>query len=88
MQPDFLTDRHSPPAVALTDETRGILNADLFARLPRGASPRQCRAWPHLVEADFAALDSSVLSGAVRDATELEPPQRRAIRSGAIRAFW
>ncbi|SCB54989.1 glyoxylate/hydroxypyruvate reductase A [Bradyrhizobium shewense] len=58
----------------LTDETRGILNADLFARLPRGASLVNVGRGPHLVEADFlAALDSGALSGAVLDVTEPEP---------------
>ncbi|PPQ16399.1 glyoxylate/hydroxypyruvate reductase A [Bradyrhizobium sp. AC87j1] len=58
----------------LTDETRGILNAHLFARLPRGASLVNVGRGPHLVEADFlAALDSGALSGAVLDVTEPEP---------------
>ncbi|MBR0984354.1 2-hydroxyacid dehydrogenase [Bradyrhizobium liaoningense] len=58
----------------LTDETRGILNADLFARLPRGASLVNVGRGPHLVEADvLAALDSGALSGAVLDVTEPEP---------------
>lgn len=58
----------------LTDETRGILNADLFARLPHGASLVNVGRGPHLVEADFlAALDSGALSGAVLDVAEPEP---------------
>lgn len=58
----------------LTDETRGILNADLFARLPRGASLVNVGRGPHLVEADLlAALDSGALSGAVLDVTDPEP---------------
>ena len=58
----------------LTDETRGILNADLFARLPRGALLVNVGRGPHLVDADLlAALDSGALSGAVLDVTDPEP---------------
>ncbi|OKO90225.1 2-hydroxyacid dehydrogenase [Bradyrhizobium sp. NAS80.1] len=58
----------------LTDETRGILNADLFARLPRGAGLINVGRGGHLVEADcLAALDSGALSGAVLDVAEPEP---------------
>ncbi|WP_027529377.1 glyoxylate/hydroxypyruvate reductase A [Bradyrhizobium sp. WSM3983] len=58
----------------LTDETRGILDADLFARLPRGAGLVNVGRGAHLVEADFlAALDSGVLSGAVLDVADPEP---------------
>ncbi|WP_298242545.1 glyoxylate/hydroxypyruvate reductase A [uncultured Bradyrhizobium sp.] len=58
----------------LTDETRGILNADLFARLPRGASLVNVGRGPHLIAADLlAALDSGALSGAVLDVTDPEP---------------
>ncbi|MBP0113544.1 MULTISPECIES: 2-hydroxyacid dehydrogenase [Bradyrhizobium] len=58
----------------LTDQTRGILNADLFACLPRGAGLVNVGRGPHLVESDFlAALDSGALSGAVLDVTDPEP---------------
>jgi glyoxylate/hydroxypyruvate reductase len=58
----------------LTDETRGILNASLFARLPHGAQLVNVGRGGHLVEADLiAALDQGVLSAAVLDVAEHEP---------------
>ena len=58
----------------LTSETRGILNANLFARLPRGARLLNVGRGGHLVEADLvAALDDGVLSAAVLDVAEPEP---------------
>ncbi|WP_426435936.1 2-hydroxyacid dehydrogenase [Bradyrhizobium genosp. P] len=58
----------------LTGETRGILNADLFERLPRGARLLNVGRGGHLVEADLiAALDHGALSAAVLDVAEPEP---------------
>lgn len=58
----------------LTDETRGILNAALFARLPRGARLLNVGRGGHLIEADLlTALADGQLSAAVLDVTDQEP---------------
>ncbi|NYZ12268.1 glyoxylate/hydroxypyruvate reductase A [Azospirillum sp. RWY-5-1] len=58
----------------LTPETRGFLNADLFARLPAGASLVHTGRGPQLDAAALvAALESGHLSGAVIDVTDPEP---------------
>jgi glyoxylate/hydroxypyruvate reductase len=59
----------------LTDATRGILDAKLFAALPKGAMLLNVGRGGHLVDADlFAALDSGQISAAMLDVTEPEPP--------------
>ncbi|GGF20512.1 glyoxylate/hydroxypyruvate reductase A [Aliidongia dinghuensis] len=58
----------------LTDETRGFLNAELFARLPAGSALVHVGRGPQLDhDALIAALDSGRLSGAVVDVTDPEP---------------
>jgi glyoxylate/hydroxypyruvate reductase A len=58
----------------LTSATRGILNAQLFATLPRGASLIQTGRGPHLdQDALLAALDSGQLQNAILDVTDPEP---------------
>jgi glyoxylate/hydroxypyruvate reductase A len=58
----------------LTAETRGILNAAAFARLPPGAAIVNAGRGGHLVEEDLIpALDSGRLSGAVLDVFREEP---------------
>lgn len=58
----------------LTDETRGILDRQLFARLPRGAFLINPGRGDHLVESDLlAALDTGQLSGALLDVFCTEP---------------
>lgn len=58
----------------LTDATRGILNAALFAALPPGAALINLARGAHLVEADLlAALASGQLSRAVLDVFHQEP---------------
>ena len=58
----------------LTDDTRGILNADLFAQLPKGAGLINAGRGGLQVEADIiTALDSNQLSEAVLDVFSTEP---------------
>jgi glyoxylate/hydroxypyruvate reductase len=58
----------------LTAETRGILNAAAFARLPRGAAIVNAGRGGHLIEEDLIpALDAGQLSGAVLDVFRDEP---------------
>lgn len=60
--------------LALTPATEGLLNAALFARLPRGAAIVNVGRGRHLAEADLlAALDSGHLRGAMLDVAEPEP---------------
>lgn len=58
----------------LTPGTEGILNGDLFARLPKGASLINAARGGHQIEADIlAALDSGQLSEATLDVFHEEP---------------
>ncbi|HEY4274772.1 MAG TPA: glyoxylate/hydroxypyruvate reductase A [Rhizomicrobium sp.] len=58
----------------LTEETRGIMNADFFAQLPKGARIINVARGGHLIEEDLiAALDSGHLDGAVLDVFQAEP---------------
>jgi glyoxylate/hydroxypyruvate reductase A len=58
----------------LTPATRGLLDAALFAKLPRGASLIQTGRGPHLNQQDLlAALDSGQLQNAILDVTDPEP---------------
>lgn len=61
----------------LTRETRGILNASLFAQLPRGASVINAARGGHLVEADLsAAMASGQILSATLNVFETEPLPR------------
>lgn len=58
----------------LTDDTRGILNATLFAAMPEGAALINFGRGGHVVEADLlAALDAGRLSHAMLDVFATEP---------------
>jgi glyoxylate/hydroxypyruvate reductase A len=57
-----------------TPQTDGLLNAELFARMPRGAGVINVGRASHIVRADLlAALDDGQLAGAVLDVFEQEP---------------
>ncbi|HET8728342.1 MAG TPA: glyoxylate/hydroxypyruvate reductase A [Alphaproteobacteria bacterium] len=61
----------------LTPDTKGILNARLFAAMPRGAFIVNAARGGHLIEADLlAALDGGHLGGATLDVFETEPLPR------------
>ena len=58
----------------LTPETEGILNADLFDRLPDGAAVINVARGQHLVDEDLlAALDRGKVCGATLDVFHVEP---------------
>lgn len=58
----------------LTDHTQGMLNHDLFTRLPQGASLINLARGKHLVEEDILeALGSGQLSHAILDVFATEP---------------
>ncbi len=58
----------------LTDETRGILDAKLFAQLPDGAMVVNVGRGGHLVQDDLiAALDAGKLAAAMLDVADPEP---------------
>lgn len=71
----------------LTEATRGLLNAALFAQLPRGASLVHVGRGPQLQAVDLlAALDGGQLRHAIMDVTEPEPlpPEHAFWRHPAI----
>ena len=58
----------------LTAQTRGILGASTFARMPRGSCLVNAARGGHVVDADLiAALDAGQLSAATLDVFETEP---------------
>jgi glyoxylate/hydroxypyruvate reductase len=58
----------------LTEDTKGIMNAKLFAQLPKDAWVINVARGAHLIEEDLiAALDSGHLAGAVLDVFQIEP---------------
>ena len=58
----------------LTEDTRDVLNADLFAKLPKGAALVQIGRGEHMVEEDFlAALESGQIGSATLDVFRQEP---------------
>ena len=68
-QPEFVVN-----VLPLTPATEGLLNAEAFAAVPRGAYIVNVARGGHLVEADLiAALRSGQLSGAALDVQQNEP---------------
>ena len=66
----------------LTPATEGILNASLFAKLPRGACVINCARGPHLVDNDLlAALGTGQIKQATLDVFHQEPLP-------AVHPFW
>lgn len=60
--------------LALTPQTAGILNADTFAMLPRGAFVVNMGRGAHLVEPDLvAAIEAGHIAGATLDVFSAEP---------------
>lgn len=62
----------------LTKETSGILNSDLFSKLPKGAALINCGRGQHLVQDDLLeGLANGQISRAILDVTDPEPlPER------------
>ena len=73
----------------LTDATRGVLNAALFAKLPHGASLVHVGRGAQLVASDLLqALDGGHLAEAVLDVTDPEPlPPDHALWSPSEGAY-
>lgn len=72
----------------LTDATRGILNAGLFALLPKGAAIINMGRGEHMAEADLlAAIDSGHLRGAVLDVFDKEPLPEDSLLWGHPKIF-
>jgi len=66
---DFIS-LHTP----MTDATRGIVNADAFAKMKDGVRIINCARGGLVVEADLkAAIDSGKVAGAAIDVFEVEP---------------
>lgn len=58
----------------LTDDTKGILNMDLFEKLPKSAYLINVARGPHLIDDDLVqALDQGQLAGATLDVFDSEP---------------
>lgn len=67
---------HTP----MTDSTRGIINADAFAKMKDGVRIVNCARGGLIVEADLkAAIESGKVAGAALDVFEEEPAKENAL---------
>ena len=72
---DFIS-LHTP----MTDSTRGIINADAFAKMKDGVRVINCARGGLVVEADLlVALESGKCAGAALDVFEVEPAKENAL---------
>ncbi len=61
----------------MTDETRGMINAAAFAKMPKGVRVLNCARGGIVNEADLcAAIQSGQVGGAALDVYQTEPPAR------------
>jgi len=73
--PDFVAQSHVLVCLlALTDQTRGIVNMSLMKHMPNGGFIINCARGEHVVDVDLLnAIDEGLISGAMLDVFHHEP---------------